>query len=358
MSTRFTVSESKIDLALDWVKKRIPVDVQELKTITNEPVPNHLKHWWFALGGTPAILFGIQIVTGIFLLFYYVPTPEEAYSSVSKITHEVKFGWYIRSLHKWASELMIVTVILHMARVYFTNAYRKPRELNWMVGVVIFFIVLGLGFTGYSLIYDQLSYWAAVVGTEIAHSVPIVGPLASDFIRGGPEVGANTLTRLYVFHVVIFPAALASLVGLHIIFVRLHGVTEFEFDEEKSLKHKTYPLFPDHVMTELILVMLIFYILSMMSVIFPAGLGERADPLSTPEHIKPEWYFYASFKWLKLTNVYLGILGQIFFAAMIFFWPFIDQILVKLYPKYEMSIIIGFFGFTFYLVLTVWEAIT
>ena len=348
----------KLDQLVTWTKERIPVDIQELKGITNEPVPNHLKHWWFALGGTPAILFGIQIVTGIFLLFYYVPTPSEAYDSITRITYEVRFGWFIRSIHKWASELMIVTVMLHMTRVYFTGAYRKPRELNWMVGVVMFFVTLGLGFTGYSLIYDQLSYWAAMVGTEIAESTPWVGPLAADFIRGGSEVGANTLTRLYIFHIVIFPAALAGLVVLHIIFVRLQGVTEFEFDEEKILEHKTFPLFPDHALTELLIAMLILFILSMMAVLFPAGLGERANPLVTPEHIKPEWYFYASFKWLKLTNVYLGVLGQIAFAGIIFFWPFIDYFLIKWFPKKGMSIKIGFLGFTFYLALTVWEAMT
>ena len=160
MLMRCTVPKPKLSSLLDWTKERIPVDVQEWKSFTNEPVPNHLKHWWFALGGTPAILFGFQIVTGIFLLFYYVPTPTGAYDSITNITYEVRFGWYIRSLHKWSSELMIVTVMLHMTRVYFTGAYRNPRELNWMVGVVMLFVTFGLGFTGYSLIYDQLSYWA------------------------------------------------------------------------------------------------------------------------------------------------------------------------------------------------------
>jgi len=341
---------------LDWVGERIPVNLQNLKILTNEPVPNHLKHWWYALGGTPAILFSIQIVTGVFLLFYYVPTPTEAYGSVQTITYEIQFGWYIRSLHKWASELMVVTVILHMSRVYFTGAYRKPREINWMIGVVIFFLTLGLGFTGYSLIYDQLSYWAAVVGTKIAESTPLVGPMAADFIRGGPEISGNTLTRLYVFHVVVFPLLLAGLVGVHIIFVRIHGVTEFEIDEDKRLKHRTFPLFPNHVLTEGIIAILILYLLTIMAILFPAGLGNQADPLVTPEHIKPEWYFYASFRWLKLTNVFFGVLGQVAFAGIIILWPFIDRIFEEKLPKAELSVWIGVFGFSFYLALTVWEA--
>ena len=346
------------DAIVDWVKDRFPVNVQDLKSLTNEPVPNHLKNWWYCLGGTPAILFVIQIVTGVFLLFYYVPTPTEAYDSVSKITHEVNYGWYIRSIHKWASELMIVTVILHMSRVYFTGAYRKPREFNWMVGVVIFFVILGLGFTGYSLIYDQVSYWAAVVGTKIAESTPIVGSLAADFIRGGPEISGATLTRFYIMHIVILPALLAGLVVLHIVFVRLYGVTDFETDMDKSKHHKTFPLFPNHVLTEGILAILILYLLTILTIVFPAGLGDRANPLVTPEHIKPEWYFYASFRWLKLTNVYIGVLGQIAFAGLIVLWPFVDQFFEQKFPKLEISVWTGFFGFTVYLVLTVWEALT
>ncbi len=342
---------------VSWVKERFPVDVEGFKSLTNEPVPNHLRHWWLALGGTPAILFVIQIITGILLLFYYVPTPEGAYQSVFKITNEVTFGWYIRSVHKWASELMIVTVMLHMSRVYFTGAFRKPREVNWMLGVIIFFVTLGLGFSGYSLIYDQLSYWATMVGTEIAQSSPLIGGLAADFIRGGAEISGNTLTRFYILHVVILPATLAGLVVIHILTVRLHGVTEFEFEEEKKLERKTFPLFPDHFLTECIIGFLILYLLTIMAILFPAGLGKPANPLITPEHIKPEWYFYASFRWLKLTNIYIGVLGQIFFAGILVAWPFIDQMLEKKFPKMEMSVWIGFIGFSFYLILTVWEAL-
>ncbi|MBT5631925.1 MAG: hypothetical protein HOJ13_04285, partial [Nitrospina sp.] len=185
----------------------------------------------------------------------------------------------------------------------------------------------------------------------------IVGPLAADFIRGGPEISGNTLTRLYVFHVVILPALLAGLVVLHIVIVRLNGVTQFEFEGERRSRHRTFPLFPDHVLTEAILAILILYLLTMMAVIFPAGLGDRANPLITPEHIKPEWYFYASFRWLKLTNVYIGIVGQIFFVGIIIFWPFIDKIFENKFPRAELSVWIGFLGFSFYLILTVWEAL-
>ena len=119
----------------EWLKVRVPIDGAQMQELTNEPVPNHLKRWWFALGGTPAYLFVVQIVTGILLAFYYQPAAESAYESVRYITEEATYGWYLRSLHKWAATLMIASVILHQMRVYFTSAYRRPRELNWVIGM-------------------------------------------------------------------------------------------------------------------------------------------------------------------------------------------------------------------------------
>ena len=142
-----------------WFRERIPVSGERLKELSNEPVPNHLKHWWFCLGGTPAYLFVVQVVTGILLAFYYQPSPETAYQSVQRITEEVQFGWFLRGVHKWGATLMIAAVILHQMRVYFTGAYRKPREISWMVGMGLLLATLGTGFTGYSLVYEQLSFW-------------------------------------------------------------------------------------------------------------------------------------------------------------------------------------------------------
>ncbi|MFQ5629514.1 MAG: cytochrome bc complex cytochrome b subunit, partial [bacterium] len=184
----------KINAVKDWFAESFPIDLNILKEVSSEPIPNHLKRWWFAIGGTPLYLFVIQAITGIVLTFYYVPDPAEAFNSVARITTEVRFGWFIRSVHKWSAHLMVLTLMLHMMRVFFTAAYRKPRELNWMIGVGILLTTLGFGFTGYSLIYEQLSYWAAVVGTNIAAATPLIGDTLAGFIRGGEEIGANTLT--------------------------------------------------------------------------------------------------------------------------------------------------------------------
>src|SRR5262245_30216057 len=163
----------------------LPVDWGRVQEVTNEPVPGHIKRWWFALGGTPAYLFLIQITTGILLSFYYVPSPDHAYESVQAITSTIPFGWFIRSIHKWAANLMIITVLLHMCRVFFSGAFRHPRQINWVIGCGLLLCTLSLGFTGYSLIYEQLSFWGITVASELVASVPLIGPALAAFMRGG-----------------------------------------------------------------------------------------------------------------------------------------------------------------------------
>ena len=211
-----------------WFQDRLPISGDGIAELTNEPVPYHLKRWWFALGGTPAYLFVVQIVTGILLAFYYEPSPATAYESVRYITEEAAFGWYLRSLHKWAATLMIAAVILHQMRVYFTGAYRKPREINWMVGMCLLLATLMTGFTGYSLVYEQLSYWGATVGANIADTVPVVGPAGqADAAR---RRRPTTATRCRASSSCTRPCCrcvvLLLLGDAHVAIIRLQGVTE------------------------------------------------------------------------------------------------------------------------------------
>jgi quinol-cytochrome oxidoreductase complex cytochrome b subunit len=207
-----------------WWQESFPVDKKELDHAMSEPVPIHMKKWWWALGGTPLLMLIIQIITGLMLVFYYVPNPEFAYESISHITHVTPFGWLIRSIHRWASNIMIAALILHMMRVFFTGAYRAPRELNWMFGVIIFLITLGFGFTGYSLVYEQMSYWAMKVGTEIAGATPLIGGWIADFMRGGSEIGNQTLTRFFALHVILMPILMMTLLAVHIYLIRTLGI--------------------------------------------------------------------------------------------------------------------------------------
>lgn len=340
----------------DWLSERIPIRGDQLRELTNEPVPNHMKRWWFCLGGTPAYLFVVQVVTGILLAIYYQPSSQTAYESVRYITNEVHFGWYFRSLHKWAATLMIAAVILHQTRVYFTGAYRRPRELNWMIGMGLLMCSLLLGFTGYSLVFEQLSYWGATVAGNISNSVPVVGQLAKEFLLAGDTFNERTLPRFFILHAAILPATLVMLVAIHILFIRLHGVTELKFDDEPLDKPRHFNFFPDHMLTELALGLTLMVILSALATLLPATVGPKADPLTTPEVIKPEWFFYVTFRWLKLFGPTFAVLSMGFIVCAMFLWPWIDRVLRRITRSEEISTYIGILAVFAIIGLTVWEA--
>jgi len=340
-----------------WIHERIPVSGVQLEELTNEPVPNHLKRWWFCLGGTPAYLFVVQIVTGILLAFYYQPAPATAYESVAHITDHVTYGWYIRSLHKWAATLMIAAVILHQMRVYFTGAYRRPREINWIIGMALLMCTLLIGFTGYSLVFEQLSYWGATVAGNISKAVPLFGPMVKNLLLAGETYNEQTLPRFFILHAAVLPATVVLLLIVHIALIRLHGVTEIRDPDEPEDQPQHFDFFPDHLYTELIIGLVLMLILSTLAIVFPAELGEKADPLTTPEVIKPEWYFYVSFRWLKLFSLTFAVLSTGFIVAAMFLWPWIDAVLRHITGVKEISVYIGIVA-TFLLVgLTVWEAV-
>lgn len=340
-----------------WFHERLPVSGVQLAELTNEPVPNHLRRWWFCLGGTPAYLFVVQIVTGILLAFYYQAAPETAYESVRRITEEVNYGWYFRSVHKWGATLMIAAVILHQMRVYFTGAYRKPREINWMVGICILFCTLLIGFTGYSLVFEQLSYWGATVAANISDTVPFVGGFAKRMLLAGATYNENTVPRFYILHAAVLPGILIGLLIVHIAILRLQGVSEMQFEDEPEDGPKTFNFFPDHLYTELIVGLVLMILLSVLATVLPATMGPRADPLTTPEIIKPEWFFYVTFRWLKLFSGTFAVLSMGFIVFIMFAWPFIDGWLRRIFKYEEVSVWIGVGGVFLIVGLTVWEAL-
>ncbi len=340
-----------------WFAERVPLTGDQLRELTNEPVPSHLKHWWFCLGGTPAYLFVIQIVTGIMLAFYYQPSPSTAYESVRYITEDVNLGWYFRSLHKWAATFMIAAVIMHQMRVFFTGAYRRPRELNWIIGMALLLCTLVIGFTGYSLVFEQLSYWGAKVGGNIAAATPVVGDTARRLLLGGDAYNQHTLSRLFILHAAVLPVTLILLLIIHISFIRMHGVTEFEFDNEPKDEPKHFNFFPDHLLTEIGIGLALMLILTALATVLPASMGPKADPMTTPEVIKPEWWFYVSFRWLKLFSLSFAVLSSGLIVAVMFVWPWIDAVLRKLTRRDDISVYIGILAALALIGMTVWEAV-
>lgn len=339
-----------------WLRERLPLDGNQLREWTNEPVPNHLKRWWFCLGGTPAYLFVVQIATGILLAFYYKPAPATAYESVRYITEEASYGWYLRGLHKWGATLMVAAVILHQMRVYFTGAYRKPREINWMVGMCLLICTLLTGFTGYSLVFEQLSYWGATVAANITDTVPWLGGFLKRMLLAGSEYNDRTLSRLFILHGAVLPVTMILLLFIHITILRLQGVSELKFGDEDAGKPDHFNFFPDHFYTEIAMGLVIMIILSALATVLPAHLGDKADPLSTPEVIKPEWFFYVTFRWLKLFSGTVAVLSTGLIVFVMFIWPFIDGLIRRRFKASEASVWIGIAAVLVIISLTVWEA--
>ncbi|MHC4933156.1 MAG: cytochrome b [Planctomycetota bacterium] len=339
-----------------WFRERLPVSGDQLRELTNEPVPNHLKRWWFCLGGTPLYLFVIQIVTGILLAIYYQPAAETAYTSVRYITEDAAFGWYIRSIHKWAATFMIVAVILHQMRVFFTGAYRKPREINWMIGMCLLLCTLGLGFTGYSLVFEQLSYWGATVAANITESVPFIGGFLKRLLLAGDSYNSNTLSRFFIIHAAVLPVVMVLLIAIHITIIRLQGVTEFHDEKEEEAAPRHFNLWPDHVYTEIMIGLVIMVLLTVFATLFPAEMGPRADPLTTPEVIKPQWFFYVAFRWLKLFPGTFAVLSMGLIVFLMFFWPLIDGAIRRRWKGSELSVWLGICAALAIIAMTVWEA--
>lgn len=213
-----------LDKIYKWLDDRFKLR-ELLPPIVKHPAPeNVVSNPLYCLGGTAFMCFLILVITGIFLAMYYKPTPLEAYKSVEYIMTAVPMGSLVRSVHHWAGNTMIAAVMLHMIRVYFMAAYKK-RELNWVVGVSLLLTTTTFGFSGYLLPWDQLAFWATKIGTGIAGSVPIIGGYISLILVGGTDIGAETLTRFFAIHVLILPIAIAVLLGLHFLMVRIQGIS-------------------------------------------------------------------------------------------------------------------------------------
>ena len=209
----------------EWVDERYEIS-EPLSKILNKPVPRFATRWWYCLGGITAFLFVIQGITGIMLAFYYKPTPEAAYASIQFIETEVRFGSAVRMIHHWAANFMVIMCIAHMLRVFIMGAFKPPRELNWVSGVILLSVTLAFGFTGYLLPWDQRAFWATTVGSEIAGSIPVIGNLALVFLRVGWDITALTLSRFYSLHIIVLPLITVAFMGAHFLMVRRQGIKE------------------------------------------------------------------------------------------------------------------------------------
>jgi quinol-cytochrome oxidoreductase complex cytochrome b subunit len=318
--------------AYDWINDRVHLD-DVVAFMGKKYVPVHRHSIWYYFGGVSLFFFIIQVVTGILLLLYYKSGEALAFESIQFIMAKVSFGWLMRSVHSWSANLFILAAMIHMFSVYFERSYRKPREVTWVTGMLMFFMALGFGFSGYLLPWNELAFFATKVGTDIAGVVPVVGKPMMVFLRGGDEVTGATLSRFFGIHVAVLPGIFTVLLGIHLLLVQRQGMSE-PLHAETTGEPRTMPFFPNFLLRDLLLWLIVLNLLAILAVFFPWELGKKADPFApAPAGIRPEWYFMFMFQTLKFIPpkiLFLDgeVLGICLFGAAGLLWllvPFIDR---------------------------------
>src|SRR5713226_8146169 len=342
MLSKFTCAETKSSSAVsgrlevslftgvqNWLDERFHW-AELIAPLKKKTSPLHKLSPWYFLGGITLFLFIIQVCTGILLLLYYRPGANEAFESVQYIMTRVQFGWLVRSIHSWAANLMILTAFAHMFSVVFLRAYRKPRELTWVSGMLLLFLALGFGFSGYLLPWNTLAFFATKVGTEIAGQVPLIGKWLVVFLRGGEEVTGATLTRFFGFHVALLPGITTLLIALHLALVQRFGISvprslEAQWKTLPSVKREMRFL-PNFLLRELMAWYVALGVLGALAALAPWELGTKADVFApAPAGIRPEWYFVFMFQTLKVLPAKVWfidgeVLGVLAFGAGGLLW--------------------------------------
>jgi quinol-cytochrome oxidoreductase complex cytochrome b subunit len=300
-------------------------------------------------------LFLILTVTGVLLMFYYVPSTEKAYDIMKDLQYVVSAGLVLRNMHRWAAHLMVLFVLLHMCRVFYTGAYKRPREFNWVIGVGLFLMTLGLSFTGYLLPWDQLAFWAITVGTNIAGYAPVIGLKLKYLLLGGNVVGQEALTRFYALHVIVLPTVALLMVAVHLWRVRKDGglsrpdepgdvVQQIELKQLPT--NKTYGLmelargttpqvgknpedevfsWPHLVFRELLLFLLVTAVVLFLSIFWNAPLEELANPIHPPNPAKAPWYFLGLQELVSYSAFWGGVVVPGLLVTALMLLPYMDR---------------------------------
>lgn len=342
-----------------WIDERVDL-VGVRKALLDRKMPGGLT-WFHTLGSASLTVFAVQVVTGIVLAMYYSPSPDHAYDSIRYLQDQVVSGSTLRGIHHWGASAMVVLVLAHMTRVFVMGAYKYPREINWLIGVVLLFIVLGFGFTGYLLPWDQKAYWATQVGTNIAGTAPIVGGILVRLLRGGSQLGAATLARFYALHVLLLPLMLFIAVLLHLAIIVRQGIaprtkaldadapTHTSDAEYPAFYKKAYdrskgagvPFWPDITTKDVVMGAAIVLILLQLARSFGAGLEPPADPTDSSYVPRPEWYFLPFFQLLKLVPgsmesfVAVGIPAVLVIVLVLL--PFFDRKSTRSFSKRPLA---------------------
>lgn len=312
--------------------------------------------WAYVFGSCLVFLFILQTITGIVMALHYSPSSSQAWGSIAFFQQNLQSGWLIRGLHHWAASFIVILAIVHLGQVFLFGAYQKPREINWWTGVVLLIIIMGLALTGYLLPWDQRGYWSTNVVTNIIGTVPFVGAKLKEILIGGQDFGSLTLTHFYGLHVLILPFLFFSVLAVHLLVFRKHGVTTAWWRSPEEVEAKTEPFWPRQVFYDLVFSLFILIILGAW-VIYNKGapLGPPADPTSN-YLARPEWYFLFLYQSLKYIKGSWEVFGTLVLPTAILVFLFTFPFMIRHQNKSPRSRIIlfimGGFFFTFLLSLT------
>jgi ubiquinol-cytochrome c reductase cytochrome b subunit len=290
---------------LNWLDNRTGYRAIQSKLLDEKLPPG--TAWAFTLGSILLVTLSAQFITGVLLGLYYAPTPDHAWDSVRYISTQVRAGAFLRGLHHWGASVIVVASILHLSRVVLFGSYKKPREANWIVGLLLLQIILAFGLTGYLLPWDQRAYWATTVTINIAKLTPIGGDVVATLMRGGAEIGALTLTRWYAIHVLVLPVFLVGLTVVHLYLMRRHHIS----GPVTPKKGPSETFFPHQAARDLTMAVIVGVLLAVLAWKFAPTLEGPADPTSSDYIPRPEWYFLGLFQLLKYFPGKLEVIGAL-----------------------------------------------
>jgi ubiquinol-cytochrome c reductase cytochrome b subunit len=324
----------------EWVDHRLQL-AAPIREAAEHPVPRNTASWWYVFGSAALVVFCLQLATGILLALVYVPSADQAWSSLQALNHQVAFGWFVRALHGWGSNFMVAIVLIHMAQVFLFGAYKYPRELTWIVGVFLLLTTLGMAFTGQIMRFDQDAYWGLGIGASIASRVPVAGPAIVSMMLGGPIIGGATLSRFFTLHVFVVPGTLIALVCLHLLMVLKLGINEwpmpgrlvnratYEHDYHELTRVDGAPFVPYAVWKDMFFAAFILLAVGACAWYFgPFGPTGRPDPTIIQTVPKPDYFFLWLYALLSLLPPSLEtpalLIGPVIAIVALLLLPFLS----------------------------------
>jgi ubiquinol-cytochrome c reductase cytochrome b subunit len=328
--------------AWTWFDDRTGVSTVFNTLMPGHIVPSSSASWFYVFGSATLFAFIIQVVTGVTLAFMYVPAAGEAYQSLQYITDQTTFGRIVRGMHNWGASAMILLVGIHMIRVYLTAAYKFPREMHWITGVVLLALTVVMGFTGQVVRWDQTAVWSTIVAAEQAGRLPFIGRWVADFLIGGQTIGGATLSRMFAYHVFLIPGLLFIFIGFHLYLVFKNGISEmpkagdpvhpktYRQEYEEKIRKDGVPFWPDAAWRDMVFSFCVITIILLIAIVIgPPALNAPPNPSNIDALPVPDWYFVFYFAFLALSppeiESYLMIGGPLIIGLLLFFLPFISN---------------------------------